>query len=471
MPSELRVLLTEPQLRFLRALEDPAIEQIGYGGARGGGKSYVLRVALVIRCLQYPGSRHLLLRRTHDDVIKQHEPEIRDLLNAWGIPFQYHATKKIFYIHQKGCATSELHLGFAEYARHAEKYQGQEFLTIAYDEATQFEEIVFDRIGGSARIGGAFGGHVKKVVTCNPGGLGHAWIKKRFVKSDSRDQKTTWIPARLADNTVLMARDPNYGDRLTRGLPEWMKKQWLEGDWDANEGAYFTLPPAAVRRVEPPSWARWWAGVDWGFHPSAFAVVWVATWQDSLGQHRAHVYQCLKQHKLNTSEQARAALDAEKRLPPGVSVRVRYADPATGKKIEGIEDEASRTTAKIWMKHGFVTLAARRHARVPGWMLLREMLAPCYPEADPEWGVLTIDPSCAALIEEITSATFETSQGIIAGDDIDARCDDHLLDALRYLLSMVYGLNFTVSLKSAYEKRPVPIKTPNHRITAAAIAA
>ncbi len=443
MPLEIE--LFEKQRQFLAALEDPKIEQVAFGGARGGGKSHVLRVALILRCLQYPGSKHLLLRRTHVDVIKQHAPEIQKLLQEWKIPFRYNQTQKIFALPQG----AELHLGFAEYVKHAEKYQGIEYLTIAYDEGTQFEEIIYDRIGGSARVAVGAGARVKKLITCNPGGIGHGWVKRRFVKPETRDRFTLFIQSRLRDNVVLAERDPTYGDRLTRGLPEWMKRQWLDGDWDAAEGAYFALPESAVRTVEPPYWAKWWAGVDWGFYPSAFGVVWGASWKDLIsGEPHFHIYQELKRTRLNLDEQAHQALEMEEMLPS--PPRIRYADPATGKKIEGEADEAGRTVAGVWTRNHFVTVPAKRHGRVPGWMLMREMLAPRYGEAGARYGVLTISPKCPALLAEIGDAVFESSRGIISGDDLVG--EDHLLDCARYMIVMVFGLDFSRSLKSSYEK-------------------
>lgn len=446
------------QLEAMQALQDPDIEQIGTGGARGPGKSHLLRVAYVSRALEMPGTDHILFRRTSDDIVKQYAPRFKELLEDYGgckIPYAYNSQYKTFTVGCPNGGNSRIILAFAEYVKHAEKHQGPEYATIGFDEATHFEERIYDLIGGSARGNR----RVKKLISCNPGGIGHRWVKKRFVKSASRDAKTVWIPALLKDNIYLRDNDPNYADRLTRGLPDWIKRQWLDGDWDVSEGSYFAVPSGCVRFVQPPPWARWYAGVDWGYFPSAFACVWVACWIEPItGRHRVHVFADLKAHKLNDPQQAQLALEMEERwqqnLRHSIRIQARFADPSTGKQNPSDSDEQTRTTRRTWARHGFVTIPAKRRGRVPGWMLLRDFLAPLQgysPDPDEPHGVLTISPNCMQLITELQDAIYEQSQGTISGDDLEG--EDHCLDCLRYLLSMVYNATFPVQELDPYEMK------------------
>lgn len=420
----IRVKVFHKQRQFLRALKDPELEQILYGGARGGGKSEVVRMALIMRALQYPGTKHVIFRTVESDVIKQHKLPLEEMLNEWGIPHQWNDKNKIFTL----SGGSQIILAFANSVAHTKKYQGLEYLTVVFDEATQFREIIYDRICGSLRVATDAPTTVKKILAANPGDIGHAWVKRRFVDEKTRDDHTLFIKSVLRDNIVLMKRDPGYGERLTRGLPDHLKQQWLEGDWDAQEGQYFNIPPGAIREwhfgPQGIQWCQWYAGADWGYSPSAFAVVWAATWKDIHGGNHMHIYRCLKQQRLDMDEQAKAAMEIEGQN--GIYPKIRYADPATGKRLEAESDQQAKTVRRVWSKFGFVTQPAKRHSRVAGWGLIRMLLKPCYGlDTDKPHGILTIDPSCATLIAELKDAVFETSNGVITGDDIDESCEDH----------------------------------------------
>jgi hypothetical protein len=448
------------QQQVFEACEDPEIEQIACVGSRGPGKSWTAQHVNVVRALQMPSTNHILFRRTSDDIVKQYAPEMSKLLNDFPgvgkIPYVYNQTYKTYTITCPNGGTSRIYLAFAEYPKHAEKHQGLQYATATFDEVTHFEESIPQLIGASVR--GTR--NLKKLYFGNPGSLGHGWVKRRFVKKETRDARTFVLQPKLEENVILLRDDPTYADRLTAGLPEWKRRQWLAGDWDANEGQYFSVPPGAIRFVKPPPIARWYAGVDWGFSPSAFGTVWIAAWRDEHGNPHAHLYADLKLHKRLDAEQAREALDVEETLPLTSRV-VRFADPSTGKETESDSDEQTRTTARTWARSGFVTIPAKRKGRIPGWMLLRQFLTPidCYNRHsdDPEeqFGVLTISPKCVSTIAELTEAQYEQRGGVIVSDDIAG--EDHLLDSIRYCLGMIYNHAFPAEHLLPYAKRPLMI--------------
>lgn len=450
----------EWQQQVFEACEDPEIDQIAAVGSRGPGKSWTAQHVNIVRAMQMPGTNHILFRRTSDDIVKQYAPQMSALLNDFPgvgkIPHGYNQTYKKYTIVCPNGGNSTIFLAFAEYAKHAEKHMSMEYATATFDEVTHFEEIIPQLIGGSVR--GTR--NLKKLYFGNPGGLGHSWVKRRFVTKATRDARTLVLQPSLKDNLVLAREDPTYAARLTAGLPEWKVRQWLAGDWDANEGQYFSVPPGCIRFVKPPPIARWYAGVDWGFSPSAFAVVWLAVWRDEHGNPHAHIYADLKLHKRLDAEQAREALDVEEHLPLTSRV-VRFADPSTGKETESDGDEQTRTTARTWARNGFVTHPAKRRGRVPGWMLLRQFLTPidCYNRysdaPEDQFGVLTISPNCINTISELTEAQYEQRNGVISGDDLDG--EDHLADSLRYVLGMVYSHSFPAEHLLPYAKRPLMI--------------
>jgi hypothetical protein len=162
------------------------------------------------------------------------------------------------------------------------------------------------------------------------------------------------------------------------------------------------------------------------------------------------VFADLKKHRLTDPEQAEAALDVEATLP-GDRVRARFADPSTSKVLAGENDEQTKTTLRTWAKHKFVCLPAKRHGRVPGWQLVRQFLRPIpgySPDPQQPHGVLTISPNCHSLISELQEATHEDD-----GDDMKGA--DHNLDALRYLLTMVYNMRFPQAAIDDLTPRPL----------------
>ncbi len=440
---QLNLKLFAKQREYISAYFDKTTEQIGYGGARGGGKSHVLRAAKILRRVVYPGTTGLLIRRTVAEVRANHRDQVKQLCQMYDIPVRYVSDERTFHFPRGG----KLILGYMNRAKDLELYQGNEYDDIDIDELTQHAEINVQLLFASCRstpAGAATMCMPKRGGSCNPGGVGHKWVKKHFVEERTRDPKTVWVQARLRDNVHLLKHDPEYGRRLVEGLPPWKISQWLDGDWDVVEGAYFSIPPSAIRKVDIPYHAKVTAGVDWGYYPSAFAVVYVARWKDSFGRDFAHVFQEIKRHRLELDEQAYEVKELEKtfKLP----CRSRFADPSVWKKEETESTEAGRTIHRVWAKHGFNVLPARSRARIPGWQLLRLLLFR---------GVLSVDPDCLALIDELQSASYESDGEAVTGEDIDEACEDHSLDALRYNLVSTFGLTYVAASKGSYAEKPI----------------
>lgn len=452
------------QLKVFEAMEDPSVEQIACVGSRGPGKTWAAQRVNIIRSLQMPNTNHIILRSTSDDIVKQYAPAMGQLLNDFPgvgrIDNSYNSNHKVFIVRGKG-GESRIFLGFAKIKKDAEKYQGIEYATATYDEITHFEEFIPQLINASVR--GTR--NLKTLYFGNPGSIGHQWVKRRFVKRDTRDPNTLVLQPSLRDNIVLAREDPTYADRLTAGLPEWKKKQWLRGDWDANEGQYFDVPPGCIRHVKIPYYANVYAGVDWGHTKNKFACVWMAVWRDMYtGRHRCHIFCDLGLFKKRDAEQAREALDMEEsRYFEDVPfVKARFADPSTGKETETDNDEQTRSTAQAWARNGFVTIPAKRRGRVAGWSLLREFLTPLegYVNSDdPEdqHGVMTISPNCAGFIEELTGAQHKEVMGHLTDDVADP---DDYLDCARYLLVMIYNMTFPQSRTLPYVKKTDMISGP-----------
>ena len=205
---------------------------VAYGGARGGGKSWALRRKLVLMCLRYPGLRCLLVRRTLPELRSNH---LSPLLAEYGAILSYSERDKELTL-ENG---SHITLGYAAAERDALRYQGQEYDVIALDEATQLSEYQFSIFKACLR--GTSDRPRRIYLTCNPGGIGHAWVKRLFIDREYRTGENpddyAFVPATVFDNDILTRADPDYVRRL-ESLPTRLREAWLYGKWNVFEGQF-----------------------------------------------------------------------------------------------------------------------------------------------------------------------------------------------------------------------------------------
>lgn len=204
-----------------------------YGGARGGGKSWALRRKLTAMCLRYPGIRCLIIRRTLPELKTNHV-----------LPFLREYGNLVTYKESESCLifgnSSRIFMGYCASDKDCLRYQGQEYDVIAVDEATQLSEYRFSVLKACLR---GVGDYPRRMyLTCNPGGIGHSWVKRLFVDRNFRPNEEptdyTFIPALVYDNEVLTRADPDYV-RSLESLPCRLRDAWLYGKWDVFEGQFF----------------------------------------------------------------------------------------------------------------------------------------------------------------------------------------------------------------------------------------
>ena len=208
-----------------------------YGGSRGGGKSFVARLKANMLCLRYDGIQILFIRRTYPELRENHIiPAMRELK---GIA-EYKSADKAFEFPNG----SRLKFGYCRNDSDLLQYQGQAYDVIFLEECTLFPENVFTTMTESNRSSGQMREFFppRMYLTCNPGGVGHAWFKRLFIDRDyvkqERAEDYTFIQATVYDNPWLVKNSPNYVQSL-ENLPEDRKRAMLYGDWDVFEGQYF----------------------------------------------------------------------------------------------------------------------------------------------------------------------------------------------------------------------------------------
>lgn len=422
--STISIPCSVTQRQFLDAvLNDDTVDMVGFGGARGGGKTMVSCLAMVLRRLKYANTRGLMLRRTQSSADQSLKNEIEKVLGLLGIPrggVRYRVHDRT-YIFPNG---STILLGYCQNDEDYTRYLGVEYADIAWEELTQNARANFDRVNGSNRSNNA-ACRPKIWATCNPGGIGHGWVKEMFVDAGTRNGNVLFIQSLIKHNLASLEQDPGYVKRVLDPLPDWQRAQWRDGNWEAIAGAYFEINPAQVIKRDVPYWASWYGGVDWG-RVDPFSVVYLAKWQDWEGRNHAHLEVEIYKPGLHLDEQAEKVHETEESLRTIQNANfhsvIYYADPSVAKATEGLATEAGRTIRSTWANHDFYVLPAHTNARVPGWQLLRYLLYK---------GILTISPNCRALLSELRSAVYEgtKSGGEPTGEDIDKNCKDHALDA------------------------------------------
>lgn len=258
-----------PQTKFLAS---PAHEAL-YGGAAGGGKSDALLFG-ALRQVDHPEYRALILRRTF--------PELRELMDRalpvfTAIGATWNATEKRF----RFPSGAVVEFGYCATYAEVLQYQGKAYQFIGWDELGQIaEERIWTYLISRNRPT-APGQILQMRASANPGGAGHHWLKKRFVRPCPPDGTPVvvdgftraFIAARLSDNPTLMENDPSYGQRLAL-LPE-LERRWLrDGDWEA--GAGLALDMRKAHMVDPFSIPEHWtlfSALDWGHnHPFSWGL-------------------------------------------------------------------------------------------------------------------------------------------------------------------------------------------------------
>lgn len=261
------------------------VEDVLFGGARGGGKSDGLLGDFAIHAGRHgAGANGILFRRSLPEL----EQLVSRALTIYGaLGAQYEVVPKRWTFPGGGA----LRMQFLDRDDDALKYQGHEYTWEGFDELGNFPSPKpFDLLWGSLRS--SRGVPCYRRSTANPGGPGHVWVKRRYIDpgpyrvverrplADRPDLviRSCFIPSRLEDNVILQQHDPHYEARLAAvGGPK-LFRAWRHGDWSAIEGQYFDcfskalmVKPHAALSLAP--WHPRWIAIDWGWeHPAAIGL-------------------------------------------------------------------------------------------------------------------------------------------------------------------------------------------------------
>jgi phage terminase large subunit len=230
--------------------------EIGYGGARGGGKSHWMGAD---DCMRFAGLKCLLLRKVGGSAKEGFEDLLSGTLGQIG--GKYIPSSNVW-LAPNG---SKIKLGHFQNERDIDKYLGLGYDVIGIEEATTLSESKMRMIRTCNRTTKR-GWRARIYSTTNPGGIGHSWYKERFIVPFRAKLlgKTRFVPALLEDNCYF---EPEYRANLEE-LTGWQREAWLNGDWDIAIGKFFSCWRHDKHVVEPfpiPHDWRLWMSFDYGF--------------------------------------------------------------------------------------------------------------------------------------------------------------------------------------------------------------
>ena len=419
---------------------------IGFGGARGGGKSWSVRTKAKLLALNYAGIKILIVRRTFPELVNNHIEFLRTEL--FGIA-KYTENKKVFTF----ANGSTIKFGYCNNDKDLDQYQGAEYDVIFLDEATQLQEMWIKKITACVRGVNAFPKRI--YYTCNPGGASHGYFKRLFIDKSYEDgeraEDYSFIQSLVTDNKALMASQPDYIKQL-EALPPKLREAWLYGRWDIFEGQFFedfrTTPDiqkcadAGITPEEALQQHRWthviepfdlnvgekrgWnimRSYDFGYN-KPFSLGYWAVDYDGVLYRIMEMYGCTQTPdegvKWSPDEQFRRISEFERQHPwlKGRKIVDSVADPAIWDQSRG------ESIAETAARYG-IYFTPGDNNRIPGWMQVHYRLQ--FDENG--YSRMYVFNNCKAFIRTMPLQMYSETHP----EDLDTKLEDHCPDEVRYM--------------------------------------
>lgn len=456
-------------------------EDILYGGARGGGKSFGMLGHFDTHQQEFgQHAKGIIFRRTY--------PELEDIIaDAKKLYTQIDDNQKAIWNDSKKVMKfpngANLKFRFLERDEHAQKYQGHAYSWICIEEAGNFPSpIPIDKLRACLRSAAG----IKKffLLTANPGGCGHNWIKAQYIDPaqpehpfkvtkkamlNGEEIEASWyrifIPAKVTDNKILMDNDPNYISNIvaSAGGQDWLLKAWLDGDWNIVAGGMFDDLWNPAKHILPsfkvPNAWRVYRSFDWG-SSKPFSVGWWAISDGGHclfddGEHRIFKAGTLIRIsewygwngtpdtglRLLESEFVKLLLEKEEEIKEKYGVRKVFGGPADS-AIFTVQDGES--IADKHEKLGIHWEIAKKGAgsRVHAWQQIRQMLANSkeFPMEDKG---LFVTEDCIQFRRTVPSMQRDPKNP----DDIDTATEDHICDEVGYMCRWEQSVITTMKIR------------------------
>jgi hypothetical protein len=445
-----------PQAGPQKALIDCPLPEVFFGGARGGGKTDGVLGKYAIKAGRYGSHFNALFCRRELPMLDDAIERSREIFGRIGASFN--EQKKEWRFPGNG----RLRFRPLERVQDADKYQGQNVTDACIEEAGIYPDPrPIDRLRGVLRS--AHGVPTQLILTGNPGGAGQSWIKQRYIDPwpagmrvlkrvlpNGAAHRSVFIPSRIQDNRLLLANDPNYINNLYLVGSDQLVQAWLDGDWNAVEGAFFdcwssekhVIPPFEI----PDEWARirscdwgsarpfsvgWWAVVGNDLrHPTRNvllprgALVRYREWYGSNGDPNVGLKLTAEEVARGVFEREGAEFDERGTMlkKPTEKIDDSVIDPATFAEDGGPSiRERMGTSVGLWWRAADNKRVARNGA-MGGWDMMRARF-----KGD-ERPMIYCFSTCVDSIRTIPVLQHDKTKA----EDLDTESEDHAADDWRY---------------------------------------
>lgn len=431
-------------------------DELFYGGERGGGKSDLQIGFQEDGALTYGKAwRGIMFRKTFPE-LEELQARALEVFPAEGAVFKTQASAEYPF---SSCwywpNGASVKMRYIEAEKDYGRYHGHQYTGISFDEVTEYATPA-GLMKMLSTLRSAYGVPCRMRATGNPGGIGHVWVKGRYISvaptlQPYKDPETgftrMFVPSKLSDNQILVQNDPGYRSRIlaATGGNKALREAWLEGNWDIVAGAFFdNITPAMYLPpwTPPKHWTRF-RSMDWG-SAKPFSVGWWAIADDDTYVERRD--------------------GTEVVVPRGALVRYRewYGckpdEPNVGLKLdaevvargikqreqsETVDEQLSVADPSMWKEDGGPSIAERMvkaiqnadgtaggprfrpadNTRIAGWQQVRARI-----NGDGERPALYVTDNCLDWKRTFPACQHDKDRV----EDVDTDGEDHAADDTRY---------------------------------------
>ena len=449
-------IVWRPQSGPQKALVDCSVPEVFFGGARGGGKTDGVLGKWALKERRFGSSFNAVgFRRTSvsfEDAIDR----AKQIYVPLGAKFVDRPAR--FKMPNGG----RVSFSYLENTDDAQEYQGRNITDAWVEEAGQYAfSDPIDRLFGTLRS--SAGVPVQLILTANPGGPGQHWLRERYqlwpfpagpklykrALPNGDIHSVAVIPSRITDNKVLLASDPGYVGRLHLVGSDALVKAWLNGDWSAVEGAFFTEWSEAEHVIAPFAlpdyWHRFRSG-DWG-SARPFSIGW---WGVVSDDYRIDSGKVLPRGAMVRYREwyGASAPNVGLKLPADIVAQgIKAREMGDPKGMQGVLDPAAfsedggpsiaerMATEGVYFTRADNARVARNGAQ-GGWDQVRSRLIGTakidHATRAIDWSqgrpMLFVFSTCKALIRTLPALQHDHSRA----EDVDTEQEDHAPDEARY---------------------------------------
>jgi len=409
----------------------------------GGGKSYAIIWESILRCLKYDFPvTGAIFRRSYPELDATIIRTIRQILPAYF--YKYNQAQHIMKL-----ATGDIiEFCYAENDGDVYRYQSREWDFLGIDEVTHFTEYQYTYLLTRLRTTKPL--KPKFFAATNPGNIGHAWVKSRWITKDCEApgynaDDYDFIPAGIRDNPYLMKNNPKYIETL-ENLPQDERRALLDGDWDVFKGQFFkefSQDKHVVEAFEVPQGWRLIMGWDDGTRAPRSVQIFAIDNDQRVW--------CIWEYYKAGETLVDAARNIKKELEElklWNRVFKCVVDPSMTRKSS--QTGMSSVDVLNGMGFGFQVgeIELGNNDRIEGWRLVKSYLSH-KPYEEP---MLKIFNTCANLVRTLPQMIYyQTKAGDAKKDDLDTKIEDHAVDSLRYVLMSLENLPTRFSSGEAFK--------------------